>query len=1278
MAGRREYELMFMLKAAVDSGFASSFKGAADMTRSLQSEIEKVNSVRANISSYQKQQDALTRNEAKLEKQKAEYEKLAAEMKATENPSEELTRKFEKKEAQVAKTTATVERNKSNLNQLESELREAGVDTNNLASENERLSRSYEELRSAQQTMGRLNNEIAANKAAIAQTKSELMTTVNVIEMAGRAAYNGVIKPTMALEAEMSKVEAISGASAADMVQLQQKAKDLGVSTKFTATEAAEGFEYMAMAGWKTADMLNGIDGILTLAAASGENLGTTSDIVTDALTAFGLKAADSAHFADVLAAASSNSNTNVGMLGESFKYAAPLAGAYKFSIEDTAIALGLMANAGIKASQSGTALRKIFANFSDDIKITQESGAELIVTTTNADGSMRSLKSIIDDLRVAFNGMSDAQKEAIGNDLIEQANALGVQLENENGKLKSQAELYEDVADAIDGLAESGQVAEAEAIAGKSAMAGLLTLVNTSEEDYNKLTNAIYNCDGATKQMADTMIDNLQGDFTLAQSALEGLAIATGSALTPTIREATQAITEKVQALAKWVEANPKTVQTVAKLITALAALKIGSLGVKLGFHEVKGGVLAAKKVFTELQTASKYLNGSLTTAGTSTKMLAGAMGFITSPAGIAVAAIAAVAAAGYLIYNSYQKAHEELLHFSDGLNEAAANYDKVNEKANGTQALISEYRKLEAKTNDVATSAEDAAAAKQRMKEIEDQLIEQNPTVLSKYDQENGKISEQIGKLSELTEQERELARAKFERAAFDAAPNATRAKTELGKLQAELPDLRDQYSAASAARIELINLINAWETFSATDHTAGDKAAKLKEIEDAAAGVMKEFGKEADFSGSGIGGIADALDEVTAAADKASSAIDNNVSEQETYNQSLNDWYGNIQKLIQMDLGGTYSEIADQLSALKDAQQELSETGIISDETMAKVQAVAPELQNAADKNGVLQASISEVEGKLQNAEAQAIQFGTTLDGTCRASEEELATMQSNFILVSAALNKVQNGVELTSEEIEALEDVIPGIAQAADKPAVLKQAFDKLKSSLEYNCSKVDSLQSKINSLQSKDIKISIKEVTTKVVQTIASKVPGFASGTERTPDTFIAGENGAELITGQEGKKVFTAFQTRRIFSNIREIREQAQSIVVANSIMEGKPLRGYAVGTARTTENFIAGENGAELITNTATALRAMDLLSYTFSPRLPSVNAPTVNEAAPSYGGTSITIAPGAIQYSPTVQGDDAQDIGRLLEKHADVLIDLIMRRIRDIADDERRRQFV
>lgn len=287
------------------------------------------------------------------------------------------------------------------------------------------------------------------------------------------------IKVGSDFEAGMSKVAAISGASGSELEALTEKAKEMGASTKFSATESAAAFEYMAMAGWKTGDMLNGIEGIMSLAAASGEDLATTSDIVTDALTAFGLKAGDAGHFSDILAQASSNANTNVGMMGETFKYVAPVAGALGYTAEDTAMAIGLMANAGIKSSQAGTALRSMMSRLAKPTKEVGIAMDALGVSLTNSDGSMKTLNELMRDLREGFNGLSEAES----------------------------AEL-------------------ASMLAGQEAMSGLLAIVGASEVDFSKLEDSIYNCDGAAARMAETMSDNLQGQLTILKSGIEGLGI--------------------------------------------------------------------------------------------------------------------------------------------------------------------------------------------------------------------------------------------------------------------------------------------------------------------------------------------------------------------------------------------------------------------------------------------------------------------------------------------------------------------------------------------------------------------------------------------------------------------------------------------------------------------------------------------------------------------------------------------------------------------------------
>lgn len=298
-------------------------------------------------------------------------------------------------------------------------------------------------------------------------------------------------------EAAMSQVQAVSGADSDELDQLTKKAEEMGATTKFTATDSAEAFNYMAMAGWKTEDMLDGISGIMQLAAAANEDLGTTSDIVTDALTAFGLKASDAGMFSDVLAAASSNANTNVSMMGETFKFAASMAGSLGYSVQDVALMTGLMANSGIKASMAGTALNSIMTRLSTNTHHARDTLEELGIKFFDAQGNARPLVDVMEELRDATANMNDEQKTSVAN-----------------------------------------------AIAGTNSQKGLLAILNASETDYNKLANAIDNAAGASERMADTQLDNLSGSITLLQSAVDGVKISFGSRLNRYVRDVADGLT--------------------------------------------------------------------------------------------------------------------------------------------------------------------------------------------------------------------------------------------------------------------------------------------------------------------------------------------------------------------------------------------------------------------------------------------------------------------------------------------------------------------------------------------------------------------------------------------------------------------------------------------------------------------------------------------------------------------------------------------------------------
>ena len=368
-----------------------------------------------------------------------------------------------------------------------------------------------------------------------------------------------VVKTAADFEAQMDKVAAISGATGGDLEKLEKKAREMGENTKFSATEAGEAFEYMAMAGWKSEDMISGIDGVLNLAAASGADLATTSDIVTDALTAFGMSAEEAGHLADIMAAASSNANTNVEMMGETFKYVAPVAGAMGYSAEDVSVAIGLMANSGIKASQAGTSLRTMMTNMANPTKNMKEAMDTLGISLDDGQGNMKSFREIMDDLRSGFGDLKIPLDEY--NRTVED-----LQAKMDDGTIT--AEEYDEEIHELNKRAygaEGAMKAQAAAmLAGKTGMSGLLAVVNASEEDYNKLTGAINDCNGVSQEMADIMMDNLSGDITKVKSKLQEIAIQLAKTLMPMIKDGV-AWLQKV--LDKFSNLDPKTQKLIVKI---------------------------------------------------------------------------------------------------------------------------------------------------------------------------------------------------------------------------------------------------------------------------------------------------------------------------------------------------------------------------------------------------------------------------------------------------------------------------------------------------------------------------------------------------------------------------------------------------------------------------------------------------------------------------------------------------------------------------------------
>lgn len=418
------------------------------------------------------------------DKVKQSYKQSSAELKNTQNQHKKLNKEIQDYTKNQAEATKKINNEKASLNNLEKAIEKtsnemklfnkeqalANSHFTKTADKFDKLSDSYSRFGMGLQSVGR---------------NMSMYVTTPIVGALGYASKLGVD-----FDDSMRKVQATSGASGKQLDQLKAKAREMGATTKFSATDSAEALNFMSLAGWKTNDMIKGLPGIMNLAAASGEDLAQVSDIVTDGLTAFGLKAKDSGRFADVLAAASANANTNVLGMGEAFKYAAPVAGALGYTIEDTSIAIGLMSNSGIKGEKAGTALRTMFTNLAKPTKAMKNQMEELGITITDSNGEMLPMRDVLDQLREKFSGLSKDQ-----------------------------------------------QASAAATIFGKEAMSGALAVINASESDYTKLSEAIDKSEGSATAMSKTMESGLGGSFRELRSAAEELGLSIFESVQPALK---------------------------------------------------------------------------------------------------------------------------------------------------------------------------------------------------------------------------------------------------------------------------------------------------------------------------------------------------------------------------------------------------------------------------------------------------------------------------------------------------------------------------------------------------------------------------------------------------------------------------------------------------------------------------------------------------------------------------------------------------------------------
>lgn len=897
----------------------------------------------------------------------------------------------------------------------------------------------------------KINTELDSSKAQSAMAKfsgtakSALkgitvaagIATAAITAMAGYA-----VKVGADFEAGMSKVSAISGATGTEIEQLTAKAKEMGAKTKFSATEAARAFEYMAMAGWKTEDMLSGIEGIMNLAAASGEDLAATSDIVTDALTAFGMSAKDSGHFADVLAKASSNSNTNVGMMGETFKYVAPVAGALGFSVDDCAVAIGLMANSGIKASQAGTTLRQIFTNLVKPTDAMQGAMDKLGISLTDSEGKTKSLDAIMGELRNSFLGLTEAEK----------ANYAAT-------------------------------------LAGQEGMSGFLAIVNASDGDFSALKNSIANADGAAESMAETMQNNLKGSLTILGSAVEGFGIKIYERMKEPLKEAVDSGTEGVNRLSKafgsgglqsvvseagelfneFADKVAEISDEAEKIVTPLRNVaNVGSSLAKTGIKTAAKAFellatnldiavpllvsgVAAVKAYTVAKTAANVIN-KLTQAYTASSMAldlfisangvsavatAASTGAVTlkqiavgllnkqlgrataahaafnavvhaNPIGLAVTAVAALTAGlvayavvsgnakdkTYELSGSEKKMLESCNELTESLNDQRAareeSVQSIDMEYDGYQKLLSELRSITDENGNVKAGYEERASY--IAGELSDALgteIELTDGVIQNYQETVGALDEVI-------------------------------AKKKAAALCASLEE--DMAAAYKNSRDALL--------------AYKDATVVMEEKKAALAKAQKNLNEVTDMYGNNSGPKAmSAMIEAKQAVNKAQEAFDKasaTVDEASTSLNALSAEVNNYNALMEAMQNGTVAEIESAMSALLSGYQGYTAEMLATSDT-----AKASMLEQASEMTGALSVLVSESGQMYQafgeeaaNSAAKAVSEFQKLPDGIKEAIDSIGTDGAGAMV--AALTQADFDGKLSEESKASYEAFMTGLA------------------------------------------------------------------------------------------------------------------------------------------------------------------------------------------------------------------------------------------------------
>ena len=1140
MASRKEYELLLRLEAETNGTFSKTFSKAQQEILNLQKKIQEANKAQSDISAYNKQQAAVEATNKKLEVLRQQYDNIQKEIDETGQYSSDLQNKLLAKQQQIEKTTAALDQQTQKLNQMDDALKSAGVDTSNLEKESQRLEAELGDLKQKQEDVAEGAQSFGNQSVQAFNAVSEAIAAAG-IATALHAIYEGYaqcVGVAADFEESMSNVKALSQASEEEMDMLEAMAKELGATTKFTAKESADAMGYMAMAGWDTQQMLAGMPSVLQLAAASGEDLASVSDIVTDSLTAFGLTAADTGRYVDVLAATATNANTNVGIMGETFKYAAPVAGALGYSIEDVSTAIGLMANAGVKGSNAGTALRNVFNGLLGGVTLTSAAFGECEISAIKTDGTMKDFGETIDELRGYFDQMTEAER-----------------------------------------------VNNASAIAGQRGYAGLLSILNATEADYAKLTGSINNCSGAAQRMADIKLDNMNGQLTLMNSAWEAVQTTIGEQLTPDLQKLYGVGADVLGGVNKFLQEHPELIKAATAFVGVIGAATAGILG----YTAATKAVIPLMKLFSATLTTTMPAIGIITGV---------TLGVAALTAGIVALANAQESEDAQIrkltessrqeyerlqelqaeyeeVVSVYGEASDQALYLAwriddlsdsfeankkslkdyidecdqlnDSLNDTLdSNKNTYNEISHGGDTTLALVHRLQ----DLASQTEQTVETQEEMKAIIAALNEDVPDLSLNYEDVTNGVTDFGAAIEATVKAQATMQRQQAAQKGMVDALNAQyEAEQKIAEISKEREAAQQRVNDALAAYNEMAEPYLKRGTDSALIHIAAsseaqelDAARRALQAYDAEIAELSETMQRAsDDYEAYKGDLVDFAEQLNGTADSTqalNNRIEDTVAEVQSLVQAYNEAYESA-----------YSSVHGQYALWDEAEQVVAvSAGTINSalESQAKYwEDYNSNLQALSQRTDEI-AGLSDVIASFADGSKESV---NAIAGMATASDDDLKKMVANWQKVQEEQEAASGSIaDLKTDFTNTMDELQQALAEDIEAMDLSDEAAEAGRATIQAFIDSAASMEAQVQAAYDRLglaaanglAKASGYHVNVSTNTSGNHTLTGYASGTENaTQGAHLVGEYGPELVLFGGGEQVLDAERTERLMAEPR-------------------------------------------------------------------------------------------------------------------------------------------